>query len=114
MNVGNFQIQQSIGERTRRKIERKNLSGGFCGGLREPMISTKSVQYENDATIILAEVESFNSIPKWMIEKIVTTNSKNVAIAPAIPNAKKRSIILNSMDDATILPAVAPLWPLIT
>ncbi len=75
------------------------------------MSSTKPVQSENDATIILAEVESFNSIPKWMIEEIATMNSKNVTIAPAIPNAKKRSIILNSMDDATIPPAVVPSWP---
>jgi len=89
------------------------LSGGFRGGLREPMSATKSVQSKNDATI-LAEVASNNSIPKWMIKKIVMTNSKNVAIAPAIPNAKKRSNILDSMDDVTILRAAAPSWPLIT
>ncbi len=84
-----FQIQQSIGERTCCKIEWLDLSGGFLGDLCEPMSAIKPVQSKNNATILLAEVGSINSIPKWMIEKIATTNSKNVAIAPVIPNVKK-------------------------
>ncbi len=47
--------------------------------------------------------------PKWMIKKIATTNLKNVAIAPTIPNAKKGSNILNFTDNATNLPIAAPL-----
>ena len=77
----NLKTQQST-------FKRENLSGGLRGGLGNPGDPTKSVQFEDDITILtLLEDLRRTSIQK--IKRNATTISKIVASDPSNPMAKR-------------------------